>query len=146
LQFRAADDAIRVRVRDWRASRPAQPRELDYTARIRALVEEQASLHAAHLTGLSWPERYGGSGLGIAAEAVLAEELAASGTAELIGRLGLYMVGPTLMDFGTPEQCERFLPGMLDASELWCQGFSEPEAGSDRSAIRTRGRSRTETR
>ena len=88
--------------------------------------------------GLSWPVEYGGRGMSLAAEAVLAEELARSGAAEIINRLALYTWGPTLMDMGEPEQLRRFLPGMLDASQLWCQGFSEPDAGSDLAGVRTR--------
>ena len=68
---------------------------------------------------------------------MLAEELARSDMPELINRIGVYMIGPTLLDFAGDEQHARFLPGMLDATELWCQGFSEPEAGSDLAAVRT---------
>jgi alkylation response protein AidB-like acyl-CoA dehydrogenase len=68
---------------------------------------------------------------------VLAEELAHAGMPELINRVALYTVAPTLLDFGTTAQCARFLPPMLDASEIWCQGFSEPDAGSDLAGIRT---------
>jgi alkylation response protein AidB-like acyl-CoA dehydrogenase len=137
LHFGPDEDALRERVRAWLADNdPGAPPE-DYDARIQAQIAWQARLHAAGLIGLSWPVEYGGAGLGIAAEAVLAEELAGSGMPELINRIGVYMVGPTLMDLATPELRERFLPGMLDASELWCQGFSEPDAGSDLAAVRT---------
>ena len=140
LRFGAEEEELRARIRAWLADRdPGEPPE-DYEARIAAQVAWQRALHEAGLIGLSWPERYGGSGLGLAAEAVLAEELASSGVPELINRIGVYMVGPTLMDLAGPEHRERFLPGMLDASELWCQGFSEPEAGSDLANVRTTAR------
>jgi alkylation response protein AidB-like acyl-CoA dehydrogenase len=140
LAFGADEDALRVRVREWLTSHdPGSPPE-GYAERIEAQIAWQRSLSEAGLMGLSWPERFGGAGLDIASEAVLAEELAASGMPELINRIGVYMIGPTLMDMGDESQQERFLPGMLDASELWCQGFSEPGAGSDLAAVRTAGR------
>jgi alkylation response protein AidB-like acyl-CoA dehydrogenase len=140
LSFGEDDERLRSRVRAWlREHDPGRPPE-DYAERVAALRRWQASLHSAGFVGLSWPERFGGGGLGVTSEAVLAEELASTGMPELINRIGVYMCGPTIMDFGEPEQCERFLPGMLDASELWCQGFSEPDAGSDLAAIRARGR------
>jgi alkylation response protein AidB-like acyl-CoA dehydrogenase len=140
LRFGPEEDALRERIRTWLAGRdPGEPPE-EYGARIAAQIEWQRALHEAGLVGLSWPERYGGKGLGLAAEAVLAEELASSGVPELINRIGVYMVGPTLMDLASPELQERYLPGMLDASELWCQGFSEPEAGSDLANVRTTAR------
>ena len=76
--------------------------------------------------------------MGLAAEAVLCQELAATSMPQLINRLALYTWGPTILSRGTPAQKARFLPGMLDASEIWCQGFSEPDAGSDLAAVRTR--------
>ncbi len=140
LAFGPAEDALRARVREWLASNDPGPPPEDYGARIKAQVAWQRSLHAAGLVGLSWPARFGGGGLDLAAEAVLAEELAGTGMPELINRIGVYMIGPTLMDLGDESQQERYLGGMLDASELWCQGFSEPGAGSDLAAVRTLGR------
>jgi alkylation response protein AidB-like acyl-CoA dehydrogenase len=140
LSFGPGEDALRERVRTWLAGHDPGPAPEDYAARIAAQLSWQRELCTAGFMGLSWPKRFGGAGLDIAAEAVLAEELAASGMPELINRIGVYMIGPTLMDMGDESQQERFLPGMLDASELWCQGFSEPGAGSDLAAVRTVGR------
>jgi alkylation response protein AidB-like acyl-CoA dehydrogenase len=140
LELGAGEDALRARIRAWLRANDPGPAPLAYDERIAALVAWQARLHEAGFVGLSWPSAYGGGGLGQAAEAVLAQELASTDLGELINRIAVYMVGPTMMDVGTPEQCARYLPGMLDASELWCQGFSEPEAGSDLAAIRTRAR------
>ncbi len=140
LSFRPEDEKLRSEIRAWmRENDPGAPPE-DFEARLKALLEWQQRIHAAGYIGLSWPERYGGSGLDLRAEAVFSEELAATGMPELINRIGVYMCGPTIMDFGDEGQCERYLRPMLDASESWCQGFSEPEAGSDLAAIRTRGR------
>lgn len=134
----SAERKLRTEIRAWIAANDPGPPPSDYHERIKALTRWQTSLCEAGFMGLSWPVRYGGRGMSLAAEAVLAEELARSGAAEIINRLALYTWGPTLMDMGEPEQMRRFLPGMLDASELWCQGFSEPDAGSDLAGVRTR--------
>ncbi len=133
-----AEGKLRRQLRAFIAANDPGPPPAEYGARIRALTDWQAALCEAGFMGLSWPARFGGRGMSLAAEAVLAEELAASGAAEIINRLALYTWGPTLMDMGEPEQMSRFLPGMLDASELWCQGFSEPDAGSDLAGVRTK--------
>jgi alkylation response protein AidB-like acyl-CoA dehydrogenase len=132
------DDALRAEIRDWIATHDPGPPPPAYDDHMAALVTWQARLAAAGFIGMSWPERYGGRGLGLAAEAVFAEELAASSMPELVNRLAVYTWAPTLLEWGTEEQRARFLPGMRDASEIWCQSFSEPDAGSDLSSIRTR--------
>jgi alkylation response protein AidB-like acyl-CoA dehydrogenase len=137
LAFGANAEALRGELRLWLSENaPGEPPE-NYKERIAAQVAWQAQLCAAGFVGLAWPTRYGGRGLGLDAEAVLAEELAGSDMPELINRIGVYMIGPTILDLSNEEHRARFLPGMLDASELWCQGFSEPNAGSDLAAIRT---------
>jgi alkylation response protein AidB-like acyl-CoA dehydrogenase len=137
LSFGEAEEQLRRDLRAWLRTNAPNALATDYHERLVQLVQWQKQLAGAGYIGLSWPERYGGRGLGLAAEAVLAEELAHTEMPELINRIGIYMVGPTLLDFGSEAQRERFLPGMLDASELWCQGFSEPDAGSDLAAVRT---------
>jgi alkylation response protein AidB-like acyl-CoA dehydrogenase len=134
----SAERKLQADLRAWIAANDPGPPPSEYLARIEALTRWQAALCDAGFMGLSWPVRYGGRGMSLAAEAVLAAELARSGAAEIINRLALYTWGPTLMDLGEPEQMRRFLPGMLDASELWCQGFSEPDAGSDLAGVRTK--------
>ncbi|HTT93377.1 MAG TPA: acyl-CoA dehydrogenase family protein [Solirubrobacterales bacterium] len=140
LEFGDGDEELRGRLRAWLAENdPGQPPP-EYAARIEALTAWQAALAKAGFVGLAWPREYGGGGLDVSAEAVLAQELAGTDMGELINRIAVYMVGPTLMELGSESQRQEFLPGMLDASELWCQGFSEPEAGSDLAAIRTSAR------
>jgi len=132
-----ADEGLRNEIRAWIRENDPGPPPSSYVEKMHALTEWQAALHAAGFIGLSWPEEYGGAGRPLSAEAVLAEELAFSTRPQLINRLALYTWGPTIFDWGTDEQKTRFLPGMLDASEQWCQGFSEPEAGSDLASVRT---------
>lgn len=136
LGLGSAEEGLRQRIRGWIAANDPRVGELDYDARFDALSDWQRALSGAGFVGLSWPEPYG-AGLGLAAEVVLAEELASASLPELINRLAVYTWGPTIIDHGTEDQRRRFLPAMLDASEIWCQGFSEPEAGSDLSAVRT---------
>ncbi|MGI8984086.1 MAG: acyl-CoA dehydrogenase family protein [Acidimicrobiales bacterium] len=97
----------------------------------------QRTLHAGGWAGLGWPERYGGRDLPLAAQAVWAEELAAAGAPTPFNLLGEAVVGPALLAHGTEEQRRRYLPPILDGSEIWCQLFSEPGAGSDLAAVGT---------
>lgn len=131
---------LRLDLRQWFEKNDPGPQPLEYQARMAALTRWQRQIHRAGFVGLSWPTEFGGGGMDLAAEAVLCQELAATSMPQLINRLALYTWGPTILSRGTPAQKARFLPGMLDASEIWCQGFSEPDAGSDLAAVRTRAR------
>ena len=104
------------------------------------LVGFQARLHEAGLAVVSWPERYGGRGLDPAAAAIVARRLGELGAPELANFVGIEVLAPALLRFGTDTQLDRWLPGMADASQLWCQMFSEPDAGSDLAALRTTAR------
>ncbi len=129
---------LRLDLRRWFEKNDPGPQPFEYEARMAALTRWQRQIHRAGFVGLSWPTEFGGGGMGLAAEAVLCQELAATSMPQLINRIALYTWGPTILSRGTPAQKARFLPGMLDASEIWCQGFSEPDAGSDLAAVRTR--------
>ena len=129
---------LRLDLRQWFEKNDPGPQPSEYEARMAALTRWQRQIHRAGFVGLSWPTEFGGGGMGLAAEAVLCQELAATSMPQLINRLALYTWGPTILSRGTPAQKARFLPGMLDAGEIWCQGFSEPDAGSDLAAVRTR--------
>jgi alkylation response protein AidB-like acyl-CoA dehydrogenase len=89
-------------------------------------------------TALGWPEAFGGRGFSIAQQVIFCEEYARAGGPGRMGHIGEGLIGPTLIACGTQEQCRRFLPGIRAGTQFWCQGYSEPGAGSDLANIRTR--------
>lgn len=91
-------------------------------------------------TGLGWPEEHGGRGLSIEQQVIFHEEYARADAPATVNHLGEQLLGPTLIAFGTPAQQARFLPRILAVEELWCQGYSEPGAGSDLANVSTRAR------
>src|SRR6266567_2597040 len=120
--------AFRSEVRAWLAANlPAEPGR-----------EWSQKLHEAGYAGLTWPEKYGGQGAPYIHQAIVLEEFGRAEAPQHMGVIGIGMAGPTIMAHGTEEQRERHLPKILSAEEIWCQGFSEPEAGSDLSSVRTR--------
>ena len=94
-------------------------------------------LAAAGLTCLGWPVEHGGRGLSVAHRVAFYEEYAKADAPDKVNHLGEELVGPTLIAYGTPEQQQRFLPAIRDVTELWCQGYSEPGAGSDLANVST---------
>jgi alkylation response protein AidB-like acyl-CoA dehydrogenase len=87
---------------------------------------------------MDWPKEFGGRGATLTEQIILFQEMARAESPQLVNRGGVSMLGPTLMKFGTEAQQKRFLPKILTADELWCQGFSEPNAGSDLANLQTR--------
>lgn len=94
-------------------------------------------LAAAGWTCVGWPAEFGGRGLSLDDQVAFHEEYAASGAPARVNHIGEQLLGPTLIAFGTPEQRKRFLPKIVGVEELWCQGYSEPGAGSDLAAVST---------
>jgi alkylation response protein AidB-like acyl-CoA dehydrogenase len=120
--------AFRAEVRAWLdANLPAEPGR-----------EWSRRLSDAGYVGITWPKEYGGGGAPYSHQAIQLEEFARAEAPQHIGVIGLGMAGPTIMAFGTEEQKRRHLPRILSAEEIWCQGFSEPGAGSDLASVRTR--------
>lgn len=94
-------------------------------------------LAKAGLTCLGWPVEHGGRGLSVAHRVAFYEEYARADAPDKVNHFGEELLGPTLIEYGTPEQQKRFLPHILDVTELWCQGYSEPNAGSDLANVST---------
>jgi alkylation response protein AidB-like acyl-CoA dehydrogenase len=101
-------------------------------------VEWQQRLHAAGYAGLSWPQEFGGRGATLVEQAIFGEEMARAKAPPTANVLGLVMGGPVVIAHGTEEQKRRYLEPILSAEEIWCQGFSEPESGSDLASVKTR--------
>jgi alkylation response protein AidB-like acyl-CoA dehydrogenase len=102
----------------------------------------QRTLFKGGYAGLAWPREYGGRGASLMEQIVFNEEIARVRAPDPLNRIGLYMVGPTIIAAGTEEQKQRYLRCILNADEIWCQGFSEPNAGSDLASIRCRAMDR----
>jgi alkylation response protein AidB-like acyl-CoA dehydrogenase len=139
LAFSPAEEAFRLRLRRWLAENsPDVPDTDSLDDEVRHLAVWQRRLRDGGWIGLHWPKEYGGGGATLVENFIFAEEMARAKSPELIGRLGLNLVGPTLIAHGSEVQKRRFLPKILPAEELWCQLFSEPGAGSDLAAVSTR--------
>jgi alkylation response protein AidB-like acyl-CoA dehydrogenase len=100
--------------------------------------EWQGRLHDAGYAGLSWPEEYGGRGATLIEQAIFGEEMSRAKAPSAANVLGLVMGGPVVIGHGTEEQKKRYLGPILSAEEIWCQGFSEPDSGSDLASLKTR--------
>ena len=129
------DAAFRGRLRDWLEANSTSIERGDWEARRRW----QAKLHAAGWLGLSWPKEFGGQGGAMRQEFIYNEEAARAAAPEALNTIGLLIAGPALLACGSDEQNKRYLPPILSGEEIWCQGFSEPNAGSDLANLQTRG-------
>ncbi|CAB4863540.1 unannotated protein [freshwater metagenome] len=101
-------------------------------------VEWERELGAAGWIGLGWPLSHGGSGATVSQQIIWAEEYTRSQAPARVNHMGENLLGPTLIEYGTPAQCAQFLPGILDGTQRWCQGYSEPNAGSDLANVQTK--------
>lgn len=138
-------EEFRAEVREWLADNLvgeyAALKGLGGPGREHEAFEERVAwnqhLAKAGLTCLGWPVEHGGRGLTVAHRVAFYEEYAKANAPEKVNHLGEELVGPTLIAYGTAEQQRRFLPTILDVTELWCQGYSEPGAGSDLANVAT---------
>ena len=140
LRFSEQEEAFRAEVRAWLRENVPHPRLPSAGTRegFEAHRAWERSLHDAGYAGMHWPVEYGGRGATVVMQAILAEEYLLANGPERINVLGLNLMGPTLIAHGTEEQKKRWIPRILSAEDIWSQGFSEPEAGSDLAGLRTR--------
>jgi alkylation response protein AidB-like acyl-CoA dehydrogenase len=138
------DEAFRTEFRAWlqnnlQYATPMREPLADETAGDwEARVRWHRKLNEGRWMALNWPMEYGGRGASILQNIVYHEELERAGTAAPFTGFGIPLLGPTLIHWGTSEQKRRFLPKILTADEIWCQGYSEPNAGSDLAGLQTR--------
>jgi alkylation response protein AidB-like acyl-CoA dehydrogenase len=140
LTFNERESSFREELRGWLAANPPAPEPLDggEDAHYAWRRDWQRRLYDAGWAAPSWPAEYGGRGASLTESAIYFEEIGRARVPLPANVLGILLGGPTLMVWGTPEQKERYLPPILSAEEIWCQGFSEPDAGSDLAALKTR--------
>ncbi|MCT8973774.1 acyl-CoA dehydrogenase family protein [Microbaculum marinisediminis] len=140
------DEAFRAGLRDWLAAAlPVAAGDRLGTADLHGLAfrrEWEDHLCRSGLSGLGWPEALGGHALSLTRQAIFHEECARAGTPLPVNMIGHGIVAPTLIDYGSADQKQRYLPRILSNSEIWCQGYSEPGAGSDLAALATRAERR----
>ena len=139
LMYTSGHDAFRADARAWLESNvPTEPlASFDTKAGFEAHCAWEAKLNAAGWAMVPWPKEYGGRGADLLEWLVFEEEYYRAGAPGRVNQNGIFLLGPTIMEFGTPEQRTRFLPKMAASEEVWCQGWSEPNAGSDMAAIQT---------
>jgi alkylation response protein AidB-like acyl-CoA dehydrogenase len=144
LSYTAEDEAYRRQVRAWlRRNVPTrEPATTPPSApeRVHRAKAWQRKAYEAGYVALGWPREHGGQSASIMRQTVLDEEMVRARAPGLIGIMGIRMVGPTLIGFGTEAQRRRLLPPILTADEIWCQGYSEPGAGSDLASLQTSAR------
>ncbi|HEV7735091.1 MAG TPA: acyl-CoA dehydrogenase family protein [Candidatus Binatia bacterium] len=138
LTYSPAEERFRAELRTWLEQHPPgeQPEALD--AWVTKGKAWQRRLYEAGWCGIAWPAAYGGRGASLIQQIIFQEEMARARAPQLINLAGLTMGGPVLIAHGTEAQKQRHLQKILAADEIWCQGFSEPDAGSDLAALRTR--------
>jgi alkylation response protein AidB-like acyl-CoA dehydrogenase len=138
LTLSPSEEAFRDELRAWLAEHhpgeppPGEDESFEFSRRW------QKQLHDAGWAGVSWPKEYGGRGATLIEQAIFFTEMVRANAPRTANVIGLAMGGPVVITHGTEEQKQRYLEPILSAEEIWCQGFSEPEAGSDLASLKTR--------
>ena len=140
LTFSPEHEAFRAEARAWLAAHvPADPLpSLDTAAGFTAHRAWEHTLFEDRWSVVSWPTEYGGRDLGIIEWLVFEEEYYRARAPKRVSQNGIFLLAPTMLEYGTEAQKARFLPPMASGDEIWCQGWSEPDAGSDLAGIRSR--------
>ena len=145
LGFTPTEEAFREEAADWLAGQMAGEfadikgiSKLTEKPERRKQWEQQLAAHGWSCIG--WPKEWGGRDASLAEQVIFAEEYARAGVPGRLNHIGVELAGPTILTFGTAEQKAKFLPGIAAGTTIWCQGFSEPNAGSDLASVRTKAR------
>jgi alkylation response protein AidB-like acyl-CoA dehydrogenase len=148
FKFSAEDEAFRKEFSGWlKANLPKAGKSEDDGGDFmressaddwKRRVEWHKKMHSGGWVGIGWPKEYGGRGATLTQQIIYGEELAKVDSPMLVNGLGIMLVGPTIIHWGTEEQKKKHIPKILSADELWCQGYSEPGAGSDVASLQTR--------
>jgi alkylation response protein AidB-like acyl-CoA dehydrogenase len=138
LAYSPEEERFRTELRTWLEHNPPGPEPERIDEWVAYGKRWQGRLYDAGWCGVAWPKEYGGRGATLIEQIIFQEEMARAKTPLLINLAGLTMGGPVLIAHGTDEQKRRHLKSILSAQEIWCQGFSEPNAGSDLAALKTR--------
>jgi alkylation response protein AidB-like acyl-CoA dehydrogenase len=139
LTLAPQEQAFRDELREWlESNHPGSEPEGDDTTAFEFRRDWQRKLADAGWAGLSWPEEFGGRGATLIEQAIFNEEMVRAKAPQVANVLGLVMGGPVVIAHGTEEQKRRYLKPILTADEIWCQGFSEPESGSDLASLKTK--------
>jgi alkylation response protein AidB-like acyl-CoA dehydrogenase len=141
FELSETEKRFRDEVRAWlEANKPRQNGSVDdgQKAYIESRRAWQKKMYDAGYVGITWPKEYGGRGAGFMEQLIFNDEMILAQAPEPINVIGLGMGGPVVITHGTEDQKKRYLPPLLSAEEIWCQGFSEPNAGSDLSGLQTR--------
>ena len=145
FELSASEKSFQQEVRDWLAQNKPPDREERESAQKEWIDKRrvwQKKLYEAGYIGLNWPKEYGGRGATLMEQVIFNQEMLRARAPEPINVIGLGMAGPVIIAHGTEEQKQRYLKPLLNGDEIWCQGFSEPNAGSDLSALQTRAEDR----
>lgn len=142
LEYTEKQNAFRQEIRDWLAAHvPSQPlASFDTEAGFAQHRSWERALYEGRWSAVTWPEEVGGRGCGLIEWLIFEEEYWRAGAPQRVNQNGIFLLAPTLMEYGTEEQKRHFLPRMAAGEDIWAQGWSEPGAGSDMAAIRTRAR------
>lgn len=136
------DDLLGVYARGWLEGNLPENLRTDMVPDVAPQMADflawEIALHQAGLAGVTWPVEYGGGGRTLREHLIVSREIGRLPVPESVNSIGKELVGPIIQAVGTPEQKARFLPAILTMKDVWCQGFSEPGAGSDLAALRTR--------
>ncbi|MGH2963869.1 MAG: acyl-CoA dehydrogenase family protein [Solirubrobacterales bacterium] len=138
LTLTTEEQAFRDEVRAWLEDNHPGPEPEGEEAKFEFRRAWQREMHDAGWAGISWPKEYGGRGATLIEQAIFSEEMSRAKAPSPANVLGLVMGGPVVIAHGSEDQKERFLEPILSGAEIWCQGFSEPESGSDLASLKTR--------